>query len=183
MVAVFDVVWDFGGTANSPGTTEQVVTNLRFNNEDTNDQDTASPVVIPGAGDVYSFWKHIYLDATTAPDTEVNNVRIHADGSLAWVNVVLEVGDGTQTKNSGSDAGYDPGQALVLTTHDTVSTVTDFFTFTSGAPRTVSISEAGSVINAINEKCDYVVLSLEVSSTATPGTKPTELITWLYDEI
>ena len=183
MVAVFDVVWDFAGTVNTPGTTEETLTNLRFQAEDTNDQDTAAPVVIVTASTEFAFWKHIYLDNTTAPDTQVDNVRIHTDGTLGWTGCVVRSGDGTQTKTSVSDAGYDPGQALVLTTHDTISALTDFFTFTSGAPRTVSISEAGNIINAINEKCDYVVLQLEVTDTAVPGVQATETITWLYDEI
>jgi len=71
----------------------------------------------------------------------------------------------------------------VLTTHDTISAITDFFTFTSGAPRTVTISEAGNIINATNEKCNYVVLQLEVTDTAVPGVQATETVTWLYDEI
>jgi len=183
MVAVFDVVWDFGGTANTPGTTGTVVTNLRFNNEDTNDQDALSPINIPSGADVYSFWKQIYLKCTTAPDTQVDNVRIYTDASLAWTGCTVNVGDGTQTKTSALSTGYDPGQAAVLTTHDTVSAVTSLFTYTSGAPRTVSVSETSNIIDAINETSDYVCLSLTVSNTAVSGTQATETITWLYDEI
>jgi len=183
MVAVFDVVWDFGGTANTPGTSAQTVTNLRFNNEDTNDQDTASPITIPSGADVYSFWKHVYLNCTTGPDTQVDNIRIYSDATLGWTGCTVNVGDGTQTHTSVSAAGYDPGQALVMTTHDTVSAVTSLFTYTSGAPRTVSISETSNIINATSETSDYVVLQLVVSSSATAGTQATETITWLYDEI
>jgi len=183
MTAAFDVSWDFGGTANSPGTVEEVLTNLRFNNEDTNDQDTASPVTVPTSGTNYSFWKQIYLDCTTAPDTQVNNVKIYTDGTLGWTGSTVVVGDDTLTHNSGSDAGYDPGQALVMTTHDTVTATTDLFSFTSGSSRTVTISEAGSIINATGEFTDYVCLGEELSTSGTEGTEATETITFQYDEI
>ena len=183
MAAVFDVVWDFGGTADTPGTQGQVVTNLRYNNEDTNDQDTASPVTIPGAGTAYSFWKHVYLKCTTAPATQVNNVKIYTDGALGWTGCTVKVGDDLCTKNSGASTGYDPGQAVVLTVHDTIVTTTSLFTFTSGSPRTVTISEAGSIINAIGETTDYVVLQAEVGTSAVQGTQTAETATFQYDEI
>ena len=184
MVAVFDVSYDSGGTDNSPASTS-AVTNLRFNAEDTNDQDLLSPIIIPAAGTEYSYWKQIYLDCTTAPDTQVDNVRIYTDGTIGWgTGVTLYVGDGAQVRNSGSNAGYDIANAQeVITNHTDVSAKTDMFSFTSGSPRTVTISEAGNIINAINESSDYIVLSLEVESTATAGTKATETVTWQYDEI
>ncbi len=185
MVAAFQTEWDFGGTANSPGSVEQNVgANLRFNNEDTNDQDTASPVTIPSGADVFSFWKQIYLACrTTAPDTKVDNVKIYTDATLGWTDCIVNVGNDVLTHNTGSDAGYDPGQALVMTTHDTVSAETDFFTFTSGAPRTVTISETSTQIDAIGEFTDYVCLNLQVGNTAVQGTQAAETVTWQYDEI
>lgn len=188
MAAVFDVVWDYGGSANTPGTTEESLTNLRFNVEDTNDQDTNSPVVIPGAGTEYSYIKHVYLDCTTAPDTQVDTMTVYTDGTLGWgTGFTVKVGDGTQTKTSASSAGYYPAATLgqaVMTGHDTVSASTDLFSYTSGSARSVSISETSNLINAINEKTDYLVLQLEVASTATAtGTKSAETITFSWSEI
>lgn len=186
MVAVVEVDGDHTGTADTPNASPfHNVANFRFQNEDTNDQDTAAPITIPSAGTVFAFWRHIFLHCTTAPDTQIDNVRIHTDDvTPPFTGVNFFVGNGTQTKNSGSSAGYDPGQALVLTTHDTITAQTDFFTFGSGDPRSVTISEAGSVINAIGELTDYVVLQCEVGTTAVQGVQaPAETITWLYDEI
>ena len=182
MVAVFDTVWDFAGSVNAPGTTEEVFTNLRFKLADNNTQDTADPVVIPTAGSNYSMWKHVYLDCTTAPDTQVDNMEWFTDNDV-WTGVTYRVGDGTQTKTAASSAGYDPGQALIITTHDTITTETDASTFVTGAARTVSISETSNIINAVNEKCDYVVTNLEVQSTATQGTQAAITDTFRYDEI
>ena len=183
MAATFNVAWDFGGTANTPGTVEASLTNLRFNNEDTNDQDTASPITIPTAGTAYSFWKQIYLHCTGAPSVQVDNVQVYTDGTLGWTGCTVVSADDTLTHNSGSDAGYDPGQAAVLTTHDTVTAVTDFFTYNSGSTQAIAISESGSVIDAVDEYTNYLALSLQVTSSATQGTQATETITWQYDEI
>jgi len=184
LVATLEVDFDKAGAVNAPGTPDHNVANLRFNNEDTNDQDNASPITIPSGADVYSFWKHIFLHCTVAPSVLINNMKIYTDGAMGFTDVIVEVGDGTQTKNSGSDAGYDPGQALVLTTHDTVAAVTDLFSFTSGAPRTVTISEASSQIDATGEFTDYIILSMEVGNAAVQGIQaPAELVTWEWDEI
>jgi len=184
MVAIFDVTYDNLGTDNAPATST-IITNLRFNAEDTNDQDLLSPLIIPISGTIFSFWKQIYLQCSTAPDTQVNNVKIFSDGTLGWGSgILVQVGDGTQIKNSGASTGYDLANAQeIITNHSDVSSETSLFTFTSGSPRSVSISEAGSIINAINETTDYIVLQTDVDSTSTPGTKPTETITYQYDEI
>ena len=185
MVAVFDVSWDYGGTDNSPGTTSESVTNLRFNAEDTNDQDLASPIIIPGAGTEYSYWKQLYLECTTAPDTQVDNVKIYSDGTLGWgTGSTVKIGDELPVHNSGATTGYDVANAQeVMTNHTDITGSTDLFSFTSGSPKTVSISEAGSIINAIGETSNYIVLQLEVASTASAGTKAAETITWQYDEV
>lgn len=183
MAAVFNTAWDFGGSVNSPGTVEaDVGANLRFNNEDTNDQDTASPITITGST-VFSFWKQIYLHCTTAPDTKVDTVKIYTDGTLAWNDCVVVAAVDVLTHNSASDAGYDPGQALVLTVHDTVASTGSLFAFTSGSAKTVTISETSSQIDAQDEYTDYIALSLEVGTSAVQGTQATETVTWQYDEV
>jgi len=184
MVATLEVDFDKAGAVNAPGTPDHAVANGRFNVEDTNDQDNASSITIPSGADVFSFWKHFFLHCTVAPSVLINNMKYYTDGALGFTGVTINVGDGTQTKNSGSSAGYDPGQALVLTTHDTIAAVTSLFTFTSGAPRTVSISEASSQIDATGETTDYVVLSMTVSNAAVQGIQaPAETTTWEWDEI
>lgn len=185
MVATLEIDNNLGGAVNAPAAPEHNVANFRFNVEDTNDQDTNSPVDIPSGADNFSFWKHIFLHCTVAPDSQIDNMEIYTDGTLGFTDCVVRVNDDVCTKNSGSSAGYDPAvSGIVLTDHDTITTMSDLFSFTSGAPRTMTISEAGSVINASGELADYIVLNIEVGNVAVQGVQtPAELITVQWDEI
>jgi len=184
MVATFVTTYDRAGTDNAPGSSE-TVTNLRFNAEDTNNQDLLSPLIIPSSGTIFSFWKQIYLDCTVAPDTQVDNVQIYTDGTLGWgTGVTVQVGDQDPLHSSTVTTGYDLADTQeTMTNHTDITSETSLFTFTSGSSRAVSISETSFIINAAGETTNYIVLQTNVASTATTGTKATETITWQYDEI
>jgi len=185
MAAVMAIQLSIGGSDNSPGSTT-TITNLRFNAEDTNDQDTASPVVKPATpGVIYSFWKSLIMKATTGPDTQVDNVQLYSDGTLGWgAEVVVNVGDELPVHNSGATTGYDVADAQeTMTNHTDITAVTSLFTFTSGATKSLTISEAGSIINANDETTNYFVLQATVDDDAVAGTKSAETITVQYDEI
>ncbi len=188
MAAVFNVNFDFGGTDNTPGTEQNTdglgPPNIRFKQEDDATIDAVDPMPIPAAGSEYSRWKQVYLYCATAPDTQVDNVKLYTDGGGFGTGITVNVGDGVQVKNSGADTGYDVSDANeIMTNHTDVAAVTDLFSYTSGAPRTCTISEAGTIINAIGETTDYVVLQMVVGSTASPGNLADETITFQYDEI
>jgi hypothetical protein len=184
MVAVMDTRYDNLGSDNSPGQSA-TITNLRFNAEDTNDQDLLSPLTIPSSGTIFSFWKQCYMRCTTAPDTQVDNVQIYSDGSLGWGSgVTAQIGNETPLHSSIVTTGYDLATAQEnMINHTDITANTSLFTFTSVSTKSISISEAGSIINTANETTNYIVLQLDVESTASPGTKPIETITWQYDEI
>jgi len=188
MAAVFNVNYDFGGSDNSPGTEQNTdglgPPNIRFKQADDATIDSNNPIPIPGAGSEYSRWKQVYLYCATAPSTQVDNVKLYTDGGDFGTGITVNVGDGVQVKNSGADTGYDVSDAdEIMTNHTDVAAVTDLFSYTSGAPRTCTISEAGSIINAIGETTDYCVLQMVVGSTASPGNLTDETITFQYDEI
>jgi len=189
MVATFNTYLDTGGTENTPGSSVSIdglgPPMLRFKRADNSTIDANDPIPIPGAGTNYSRWKSIYLYCTGAPSLQVDNVRIYTDETDFAANVKVYVGNETPTKNSGSSAGYDVADANVtmVGNHTDISAKTDFFTYGSGDPKSVSISEADNIINAIGETSDYVVLQMEVSVGATPGDLTNETFTWLYDEI
>jgi len=189
MVATLQVFCDFGGTVNTPGTQQNADAlgppQIRFKYADNNTIDNADPIPIPPSGTNRGRWKHIYLKCSVAPDTQIDNMKVYTDGAGFGTGITVLVGDGTQTKTSASSAGYDPSDVAdeVLTGHDTITTTTDVFTYTSGAPRTVSISETSNIIDAINETTDYIVLSMEVINTASPGDLTDENLTYEYDEI
>ena len=189
MVADFEVTQDTGGTVDNPALSTNTdplgPPNVRYKRADNAVIDTNNPNIIPSAGTTNSRWKSLYLKCTTAPNTQVNNVKIYTDGTGFGTGITVNVGDETPTKNSASDAGYDPSDTNddPLTNHVDITAVTDFFTFTSGSPKSVSISEAGNIINAINETTDYVVTQMDVINTASPGDLVNETITWEWDEI
>ena len=59
----------------------------------------------------------------------------------------------------------------------------DAFGFTSGSAKSLSISEAGNIINAIGEMTNYLIFQVEVGTTVESGDKPNETWTIQYDEI
>ena len=189
MPAVFEVYYDFGGTDNTPGIEQEIDAlgppTLRFKQADDATIDSASPLPIPAAGSAYSRWKQIYLKCSTAPDTQVDNIKFYTDGSSFGPGVTCNAADEFPVKNSGADTGYDVSDAnAVMTTHTDITAVTDAFSFTSGSPLLgPSISEASSLINAINETTNYLVLQLVVTSTASPGDLANESFTFQFDEI
>lgn len=189
MAATFDVMYDFGGSDNTPGTNQDVdelgPPCIRFKTADDATIDSNDPITIPAAGTNYSYWKHIYLKCSGAPSVQVNNVKFYTDGSGFGTGITLNVGDETPTKNSGSSAGYDVAYDTTEMSagHSDITGVTDAFTYTSGSAKDVSISESGSIINAENETTDYIVLQLAVASTASPGNLSDETLTFQYDEI
>jgi len=188
MAAAFNVVLDTGGTDNNPGSSDVIDAlgppTLRFKQADNSTIDANDPIPIPAAGSEYSRWKQIYLKCTTAPSTKVDNVKFYTDGSGFGTGITVNVGDGVQVHNSGATTGYDVSDANeTMTNHTDVSAVTDAFTYTSGSPRTCTISETDSQIDAIDETTDYLVLQMVVDNTASPGDLANETFTWQYDEI
>jgi hypothetical protein len=189
MAAVFDVYFDFGGSADSPETSQDTdglgPPNIRFKQADDATIDSNDPIPIPtDASTNYSYWKHIYMKCATAPSTQVDNVKFYTDGTLFGSGITLVVATDTPTKNSGSSAGYDPATAAALmTAHTDVVGTADASTYTTGSELTVSISESSNIIDAQNETTDYVILQLAVTSDASPGDLSNETLTFQYDEI
>ncbi len=195
MVAAFDVMFDWGGSDGAPGTSTDVDAlgppALRWKTNDNATIDSVDPVPVPSVGTNYSYWKHIYLKCSTAPDTQVDNIKFYTDGSGYGTGITLNVGLQFPTKNSGSSAGYEVAGGTsgttgeeVVANHGGITTVGDAFSYTSGSPLSgPTISEDSSIINAINETTNYLVFQAAVGTTATPGNKTNETLTLQYDEI
>ncbi len=163
--------------------------NIRFKTADDPTIDANNPIPIPASGTKRSFWKHIFLKATAGPFTQIDNVKFFTDGTGFGTGITVFVGDETPIKTSVSTAGYDQATGMVgddgdeLTTHINITAKTDAFTFTSGTPKTVTIGEAGAIIDAVGETTNYVIGQMDVASTAGPGDLPNETWTFQYDEI
>lgn len=194
MVAEMDVYFDFGGSDGSPGTEQDTDAlgppRMRLKAADDATIDTNNPIPIPDAGTKYSYWKQFYLYCGTAPSTKVDNVKLYSDEGGFGTGITVKVGDEFPTKTSVADTGYevatgtpgDTGDEMVAA-HAGLTGSTDLFTFSSAAPLAVSIGEAGNIIDAIGETTNYVVMQMEVLSTASPGDLTDETITFKYDEV
>lgn len=194
MAATFNVMFDFGGTDGSPGTSQNIDSyspNLRFKTADNATIDANHPIPIPTSGTNYSYWKQIYLKCTGAPTTQVDNIRFYSDGSSGFgTGVALKVGDETPVKNSGASTGYEVATGTAGSTGDEMVAAhagltgsASVFSYTSASPLTVSISESGNIINATNETTNYIILQMEVADTASPGSLSAETLTFMYDEV
>jgi hypothetical protein len=197
MVAAFSVYFDTTGTDATPGTSTDVdalgAPALRFKTNDNTTIDSIDPVPVPTSGTNYSYWKQIYLYCDTAPDTQVDNIKFYTDGTGFGTGITLNVGLQFPIHGSASNAGYEVASTggtsgttgIELTAgHAGVTTVASAFDYTSGSPLTgPTISEDSSIINAIGETSNYLILQIAVINTASPGNKSDETLTFQYDEI
>ena len=194
MVATVAVFFDFGGTNGNPATNLDTSSlgppNLRFKTADDATIDNQNPIPIPSGAAINSFWKQIYLKVTGGTFTQIDNVKFYTDGGGFGTGISTFVGDQLPVKNSGANTGYvvatgtvgTSGNAMVAS-HAGVSAQTDAFSFDSSSPKSITISEAGGLMNATNETTNYLVCQMNVASTAGPGNLADETWTYQYDEI
>lgn len=194
MAATMDVYFDFGGADTAPGTNQDTdglgPPNIRFKAADDATIDTVNPIPVPAAGTNYSYWKQVYLYCANADSNTMDNVKFYSDGTIGFgTGVTLMIGDETPEKNSGSDDGYEvatgtPGTSgnEMVAAHADLTGSTDAADLTSGSPLTVSVSESGNEINAAGETTDYVILQVNVGTTASAGLTASETLTFQYDE-
>ena len=195
MVATMSVHFDFGGADTAPGT-EQDIDNLgpprlRWKLADNATIDINNKLVIPnaGLGPYYSFWKHIYLYCDDPDGHTISNVKLYSDGSNGFgTGIDLMVGLQFPTKNSGSNAGYEvaagtatSGEEMVAN-HGGITSSASIFNYTAASPLSISISEAGNVINLAGETTNYIVQQMSVANTTTVTSTSMEDETFSYDE-
>ncbi len=189
MVADVNIFFDFGGTDSNPGTEQDTdelgPPNIRFKQEDNATIDTNNPVPIPTTGSNFSYWKHVYLQCGSAPDTQIDNIKFYTDGGGFGTGIFLNIGSETPTKNSGSNSGYEVADtaSTMSGNHTEIINVLNAFSFTSGSTKDVSISEASNIIDAIGETSDYIIFQLVVDNSASPGNLADETLTIRYDEV
>lgn len=182
---------DNGGTDTSPGASTNTDAlgppNVRMKYADDALIDSNDPIPVPAAGTKYSKWKSLFMKCTSPPNTQCDNFKFYTDGGNFGTGITVRVGQQFPTKNSGSSSGYKvatPTDTAMLNNYTGVTSVADAFTYTSGSPLSgPTISEAGNIINATNETTNYLILQMEVISTASPGNLTDETFTIQYDEI
>ena len=188
--ATFSVYLDTGGSDGSPGASTDIDAlgppTLKFKNADNPTIDSNDKLTVPAASTIYSRWKSIYLKCDANADAHtINNVKLYSDGSNSLgTGVDLMVGLQFPTHNSGATTGYEVADNAneLVAEHGGITTSASIFDYSSAAGLSVSISEAGNIINAANETTNYVILQMNVASTANPGVTTTETLTFSFDE-
>jgi hypothetical protein len=134
--------------------------------------DANNPLVVPGAGTIYSYVKKLSAKMTVAPNTNISNMRWYSDGSSGF-----GTGIGCTVKNIGATFG---------TFYNTLMAGgTNLFTYTSGSPLTGNVTDTGPFVPADNNTYigDLIELQISVASTAVNGALPAETLTLAWDEI
>lgn len=188
MVATFDWKLLYGGTDGNP--TEVTITNLRYRTDDANTADTSNPVPIVAGLTKRSYVRAMVLKCTAPPSSYCNNFKLYTDGGGFGTGITVQIGDQTVTNTGASHANYKvatgtPGDTgtIMTTVYAAITTMTSLFTYTSAAPRTVTVSETSNQIDAADEETDLIITQLDMADTATPGTKTAETYTGQYDEV
>lgn len=136
---------------------------VRFKNADNATVDSNNKMVVPTSGSDWSFEKWLRLNATGI-FAALENLRFYTDGSGFGTGVNLwakAVGSFITPAEGSSSAGY-----------------TNAFTFTSVVP----LSLGNGPYTVAGDIGSYLVLLLEVQSTASQGTLASETGTLSYDE-
>lgn len=134
--------------------------------------DTSDPLVIPGAGSVYSYAKKLRPYMEAPPNTNVSNIRWYTDGANGFGTGVT-----VTAKNLGTTFG---------THYNTqMSGGSDLFGYTSGSPLNGDGTDTGPFVPADDNTYigDIIELQMAVASTASNGALSAETLTLAYDEI
>ena len=191
MVAEVAVFTDYGGSDGNPSTEENISSNspvnLRFKTADNNTIDKVDEILIPSSGVNRSYWKHVYLKVVGGIFSRINNVKFYTDGTNYGSGITINVGNETPTKDSGyviaNGARGTTGDEMVAS-HGGISGKTEIFgNYTSGSPKSISISESGSLMDSVNETSDYLVFQMDIDNTVTKADLSNKSWTIQYDEV
>jgi len=141
---------------------------IRFKNADNATVDLNNPMVIPPSGVDYSFEKWLRLRiGATGPASQITNLQFYTDGSNGMGTGVLM---------------YAKAVASYATPAEATSTAgyTNAFSYVTGSRLSLG---AGPYSTINTEMGDHCVMMLTVADTASPGTTPSETLTFSYDEI
>lgn len=168
------------GTSGSETKTDVTGINSRMNAEDAHSTGgTTNPIVVPAAGTNYSYWAAFRLFFSGSGTGTMNNLKWYTDGANGLgTGVTMKMNTATGYVQATGTAGT-TGNVLNTTNYSTLAGATsDAFSFTSGSPKTVS----GSSTNPNNSDVgDFVVLQIEVGTTAGAGATAQETMTFQYD--
>lgn len=167
------------GSSGDPTKTDITDINTRANAEDAHSTaGTSNSILIPDAGNNYSYWVNTGLSVDAITGGTVDNIKWYSDGANGFGTGVTCVGN---SADGYVQATGDEGESgtLLNTTNNTELTAapTDVFGLTSGSPKSItgSASTAGDV-------GQLFVYQMVIASTASSGATNQETFTWQYDD-
>ena len=145
--------------------TEAEVTGIMFRSNDSSATDKNNPITIPASGTTHSYEKWLRWKCTVAPDTQVTNFKYWGPNSQPATGLTIYVGT--------TDTGATPT--------DNDSTVATTRQDTNHYSSATALSVSGTLTN-VGDETDYLVMQLDVDSTASQGDMPQQTHYYSYDE-
>lgn len=166
MVATLSLRVCTGSTAT---TVSDPVSGLAFLSTDSPSSDFTTRMTYPVVVGTSSYEKHLRLKVDAPPNVSVSNFRFWTDGSPA-PNVALKF------RSVGTGGASAAGDATPVAT---AMTGGDAYAYTASSPYTGWDTNSYSATNSYTRA---LVLQLQPSVSATPGTWPQEVLYLSYDE-
>ena len=168
------------GAAATPTKTDITAGTTRASTSDDPAPGSANPIPIPATGSKLSFWVATRLSADTSPTGTINNLRWFTDGSNNFGTGITVKGQSANAYDQASGVVGDTGDVLDTTNYTGLSAAAvDVFTFTAASPKALT----GSISNpATGDFGDFMVVQMEVASTAGAGAVASESFSYRYDE-
>ena len=145
--------------------TESTVLGVMMRANDSAATDVANPITVPTGAPVYSYEKWLRFKCTAPPVTQVTNFKYWGPNSLPGTGLVLFAGT-----NATGVTPVTTASAVAVTQQDTNY-------YSAGT----ALGFGGTLVN-INDESEYIVLQLQVSSTASQGNIAQQTHNYSYDE-
>ena len=145
--------------------TETVATGIMLRSNDSAATDKSNPIVVPSAGTSRSYEKWIRWKCTVAPSTQCTNFKYWGPSTTPGTGLTLFAGTtATGAAPSNSDS------SVATTQQDT-----NYY----DSSHTLAVS---GTLTGTNQKTDFVVLQMDVISTASAGDIAQQTHNYSYDE-
>lgn len=166
--------------------TDKTSGTVRCKNANNATVDLNDPLVVPTTLREYSFEKYLRLQITDAGGfSQISNLQVYTDGTgftetgvKAWYALT-----GTFDTPAVPDENFDPPQSTAAGSPQ--ENMSDLFGLTSGAPGDLDAINTGPFTDGSPAEHigDFIVIVIEVETTASNGTLGAETLTFAYDEI
>ena len=169
--------YEVNGDAGSPVITE--ISELVFCTADMYAPANEHPMVKPGTGlTTESFVKTLGFGFSTGPSVSCSDVQLYSDGTISWTGCTWYIGDqliSIYIQSTGV-VGQSGTEMTVLYT-GVVTSKTNFASFTSGAPKTITMNKTSGT--GVYTK--YWAMQVHLADTAVVGQLGSEALSakWL----